>query len=892
MSVAKSPYRLAPSELEELSGKLNELQDKGFILSSLSPWGALVLLVKKKDGTFRMFIFYRKLNKLIVKNRYPLPRIDDLFDHLQGSQFFSKIDIRSGYHQLRVHEDDILKTAFRTCYGHFEFTATHQRHVINGNRIHVDPSKIEVVKNWKAPRTPTELRNSSNLRQQATIHDGRVTVQPVQGRQSSFAAGTFGTRDNISGISGNNSGEKRVVKCFNYQGEDDLDAYDFDCDGFSTTKAVLMANLSSYGSDDRNSFTQQEAMILSVFEQLSNQVTNCNKVNKDNLIANKPLSAELERYKEQCLELKAELIKQHNMVEKDEYNRLSKSFSKLEQHRISLEHAMQLNKEIFQKNNTFVNQTEPSFDQLFELDNLKVELQAKDTTIKKLKATIKRLNITSTTNNVKKDVDEIETINIELEHRVTKLIAENEHLKQTYKQLYDSIKPSRVQAKEHAESLVNRLNQREIVEQAKPLNPLDSASYSACKYVKLIQELLGYVRDTFPDIHKPSEKLVAITPINKKNIVREPVPLEVVAQESVVTKVYTRNPRRNHTLVEAARTMLIYAKAPLFLLVEAVTTACYTQNRSIIQHRHGKTTYELLHDRLPDLSYLHIFGALCYPNSNSKDLGKLQAKADIGIFIGYAPNKKAYRIYSRRTKKIIETIHVDFDELTVMASEQLGSRPGLQSLTPVTSSSGLDTNLIPQQPCNPPPRDDWNRYFQPMFDEYFNPPIINVSPVPIAAAPRAADLEIHLCFEESPKTPHIHDDPLHESLHEVTSQGSSSNVRPIHTLFESLSRWTKDHPIENVIRDPSLFVSTRKQLQTGAIWCYFDFFLTLVEPKNFKQAMFELVKTDEFGGVLKNKARLVAQGFKQEEGIDFEESFAPLRSKCSQQEYDNFLNGC
>ncbi|GJQ91375.1 putative reverse transcriptase domain-containing protein [Tanacetum coccineum] len=120
--VAKSPYRLAPSELEELSRQLKELQDKGFIRPSSSPWGASVLFIKKKDGSFRMCIDYRKLNKLTVKNRYPLPRIDDLFDQLQGSQFFSKIDLRSGYHQLRVHEDDIPKTAFRTRYGHFEFT--------------------------------------------------------------------------------------------------------------------------------------------------------------------------------------------------------------------------------------------------------------------------------------------------------------------------------------------------------------------------------------------------------------------------------------------------------------------------------------------------------------------------------------------------------------------------------------------------------------------------------------------------------------------------------------------------------------------------------------------------------------------------------------------------
>ncbi|GJW26397.1 putative reverse transcriptase domain-containing protein, partial [Tanacetum coccineum] len=119
--VARAPYRLAPSELKELSEQLKELSDKGFIRPSSSPWGAPVLFVKKKDGSFRMCIDYRELNKLTVKNRYPLPRIDDLFDQLQGSSVYSKIDLRSGYHQLRVQEKDISKTAFRTRYGHYEF---------------------------------------------------------------------------------------------------------------------------------------------------------------------------------------------------------------------------------------------------------------------------------------------------------------------------------------------------------------------------------------------------------------------------------------------------------------------------------------------------------------------------------------------------------------------------------------------------------------------------------------------------------------------------------------------------------------------------------------------------------------------------------------------------
>ncbi|GKF73751.1 putative reverse transcriptase domain-containing protein, partial [Tanacetum coccineum] len=119
--VARVPYRLAPSEMRELSVQLQELLEKGFIHMSSSPWGALVLFVKKKDGSFRMCIDYHKLNKLTVKNRYPLPRIDDLFDQLQGSSVYSNINLRSGYHQLWIKEENIPITVFRTRYGHSEF---------------------------------------------------------------------------------------------------------------------------------------------------------------------------------------------------------------------------------------------------------------------------------------------------------------------------------------------------------------------------------------------------------------------------------------------------------------------------------------------------------------------------------------------------------------------------------------------------------------------------------------------------------------------------------------------------------------------------------------------------------------------------------------------------
>nr|GFB90229.1 retrovirus-related Pol polyprotein from transposon TNT 1-94 [Tanacetum cinerariifolium] len=147
--------------------------------------------------------------------------------------------------------------------------------------------------------------------------------------------------------------------------------------------------------------------------------------------------------------------------------------------------------------------------------------------------------------------------------------------------------------------------------------------------------------------------------------------------------------RRNRTLIEATRTMLIYTQALLFLWAEAVATACFTQNRSIIRLRHGKTPYELMHSKLPDLSFFHVFGALCYPTNDSENLGKLQPKADIVIFIGYAPTKKAFRIYNPRIRRIMETIHVNFDELIAMASEQSSLGPALNEMTPGTISSGL-----------------------------------------------------------------------------------------------------------------------------------------------------------------------------------------------------------
>ncbi|GJT37860.1 retrovirus-related pol polyprotein from transposon TNT 1-94 [Tanacetum coccineum] len=129
-----------------------------------------------------------------------------------------------------------------------------------------------------------------------------------------------------------------------------------------------------------------------------------------------------------------------------------------------------------------------------------------------------------------------------------------------------------------------------------------------------------------------SYESVSIT--HKKTVLRTP------QQNGVVE-------RRNRTLVEASRTMIIFSKAPMFLWAKAIATACYTQNQSLIHTLHNKTPYELVHNKKPDLSFLRVFGALCYPTNDSEDLGKLKAKADIGFFVGYAPNRKGYRIYKK-----------------------------------------------------------------------------------------------------------------------------------------------------------------------------------------------------------------------------------------------------
>ncbi|GJZ56767.1 retrovirus-related pol polyprotein from transposon TNT 1-94 [Tanacetum coccineum] len=238
--------------------------------------------------------------------------------------------------------------------------------------------------------------------------------------------------------------------------------------------------------------------------------------------------------------------------------------------------------------------------------------------------------------------------------------------------------------------------------------------------------------------------------------------------------------------------MLIYAKAPLFLWAEAVATACYIQNQSIVRLRPRKTPYKLLHDKKPDLSYFYVFGALCYPTNDNENLGKLQAKADIGIFIGYTPKKKAYQIYNQCTRRIIETCHVDFDELTTMASEHSSLEPALHEMTPATPSLGLVSNPPSPAPLVPTTRKEWDLVFQPVFDEFFSPSTSVASSVPVEEAPAPVELP------DSPSSTTVDQDA--PSPKTVSEESSSSDVIPsiVHSdtpVSEHINKWTIDHPL-------------------------------------------------------------------------------------------------
>nr|GFA73465.1 integrase, catalytic region, zinc finger, CCHC-type, peptidase aspartic, catalytic [Tanacetum cinerariifolium] len=314
----------------------------------------------------------------------------------------------------------------------------------------------------------------------------------------------------------------------------------------------------------------------------------------------------------------------------------------------------------------------------------------------------------------------------------------------------------------------------------------------------------------------------------------------------------------------------------------------------------------------PDISFLYVFGALCYPKNDREDIGKLGAKGDIGFFIGYSADSCAYRIYNQRTKKIMETMNVSFDELSAMAFEQRSSKPGLQYMTSRQISSGLDLTYAPSTITKQQPTEgELDLLFEAMYDDFFGgQPSASVENVPPAQEPQVR--QISMAFTTIADNVPI---PTNSSSHATNIPITSQDVDELNpNAMVDGNTFTKDHPLEQVIGEPSRAVLTRNQLRSDGDMCLYALTVSTMEPKNVKEAMTDpgwiesmqeellqfkrmdvwvLVPTpdnispltlkwifknkhDEEQTVIRNKSRLVMRGYRQVEGLDFEESFTPV----------------
>ncbi|GKC86902.1 retrovirus-related pol polyprotein from transposon TNT 1-94 [Tanacetum coccineum] len=289
--------------------------------------------------------------------------------------------------------------------------------------------------------------------------------------------------------------------------------------------------------------------------------------------------------------------------------------------------------------------------------------------------------------------------------------------------------------------------------------------------------------------------------------------------------------------------MLSAAKVPLFFWAEAIATACFTQNRSLVIPRHEKTPYHIINARKPSVKFFHIFGSLCYIVRDGENLDKMKEKGDACIFVGYSTQSKAYRVFNKRTRIIIETIHVNFDELPQMASDHVSSDPVPQCPTTVLEQSSSSPDLqsqenVPQVAETVTTSNELELLYSPMFNKLLNgtPPVVSKS-----SAVTTAD------------APNQHEDATSSRYVDSTNMAYHSTTTSFRTSLDKRSSIRTSHwKISQSIR-------IRCQLETYGEMCMFAL------TKN---------KRDEENTVIRNKSRLVAKGYNQQEGIDFEESFA------------------
>nr|GEU57900.1 hypothetical protein [Tanacetum cinerariifolium] len=290
--------------------------------------------------------------------------------------------------------------------------------------------------------------------------------------------------------------------------------------------------------------------------------------------------------------------------------------------------------------------------------------------------------------------------------------------------------------------------------------------------------------------------------------------------------------RRNRTLVEAARTMLSAAKVPLFFWVEAIATACFTQNRSLVIPRHEKTPYHIINDHKPSVKFFYIFCSFCYIIGDGENLDKMKEKGNACICVGYSTQSRAYRVINKRTRVIMETIHANFDELPQMASDHVSSDPVPQCQRTALEHDSLSPD--PQSQENVPIAAGTVTTSNEL-DLLFNP----------TQAPTVTSTENINQAETITENAQVEDDefinifctPVQDRGEPLSRRVDSSNMHTFYQRHPSEHRWMKDHPLEQVIRNPSQSVRTRRQQESDGEMCMFALTMSRTEPKNIKEAM-------------------------------------------------------